>query len=325
MSDIVTSTPIIVLPKRKTLWNDTRYTPPLNPRTNFQNLVIGTAKITTAMIADLAVTNAQIADLVATKITGQIVNAQIATIDFAKITDVEITNAHIISLDAGKITSQIVDAQIANIAFAKITNVIITNAHITSLAVSKITAGTLSAVITLSGSIAVTGSITGGGGAVILDASGLRVVGQFLSIRYSAGSVLGSIYASAADTMTLACTGKISIVPTGELRLKTALPSIGSSTLGSVAAPWYSCEVVYPHFKYFSIRSGGYIYAETNGIIDIGNTSNYFGDVYAKYFRPPTTGGFILRTVAAAVAGSIKWDGAGGIYVHDGSGWRHIT
>jgi len=178
MGDIVTSTPIIVLPKRKTLGKDTTYPTPLKPQTNFQNLVVGTAKITTAMIVDLAVNNAKISDLAAAKITGQIVNAQIANIAFAKITDVQVTNAQIVSLDAGKITSQIVDAQLASIAFAKITNVIIQDAHIVSLSVAKITAGNLSAVITLTGSIAVTGSITGASGNVLINATGLTIKGS---------------------------------------------------------------------------------------------------------------------------------------------------
>ncbi|MBA7591105.1 hypothetical protein ES708_33256 [subsurface metagenome] len=58
-----------------------------------------------------------------------------------------IENADIVSLAATKITGQIVNAQIANIDFAKITNVEITNAMIVSLAADKITAGTITGVI----------------------------------------------------------------------------------------------------------------------------------------------------------------------------------
>ena len=63
----------------------------------------------------------------------------------------------------------------------------------------------------------------------------------------------------------------------------------------------------------------------TNATKDLGNLTYPWNNVYGKYFRPPTTGGFILKTVAVAEAGSLKWDGAGGLYVHECSSWRHIT
>lgn len=105
-------------------------------------LITNHAQIGTAVIQD-----AHISDLQAEKITGQIVNAQIANIDGAKIQDATITNAKIQDLHASKITGQILDAQIAEIDFAKIKNVEIKSAQIESLSASKITGEVVNAQI----------------------------------------------------------------------------------------------------------------------------------------------------------------------------------
>jgi hypothetical protein len=59
----------------------------------------------TAQIANGIITSAKISDLSADKITSQIVNAQIASLDYAKITSVAVTNAQIVSLSADKINA----------------------------------------------------------------------------------------------------------------------------------------------------------------------------------------------------------------------------
>uniref|UniRef100_A0A6M3KFJ7 Uncharacterized protein n=1 Tax=viral metagenome TaxID=1070528 RepID=A0A6M3KFJ7_9ZZZZ len=88
--DIVTSRPIVVLPKRKMLGMDTTQPEPISPQTVFDKLTIGSAVITTAMIQDLAVTTAKINALAVTT---------------AKINALAVTNAQINDLDAAKITA----------------------------------------------------------------------------------------------------------------------------------------------------------------------------------------------------------------------------
>lgn len=133
------------------------------------------------------------------------------------------------------------------------------------------------------------GKIYAGGGAVSLDASGITITGQNIRWKYG-GVVQGSI---AATNQVLL----ISAVYDLFLSAGTGRDVVLTSTLR-------------PNTSYSE---------------DIGELGTPFNNVYGKIFRPPTTGGFILRTSAIAEAGSIKWDGDGGIYVHDGSDWRHIT
>ena len=97
------------------------------------------ANIDGAKIKDATITNAKIQDLQASKITGQILDAQIAEVDFAKIKNVEIKSAQIENVEANKIVGQIVNAQIANLDGAKIMNATISNAKIQTLDASKIT------------------------------------------------------------------------------------------------------------------------------------------------------------------------------------------
>lgn len=97
------------------------------------------ANIDGAKIQDATITNAKIQDLHASKITGQILDAQIAEVDFAKIKNVEIKSAQIENVEANKIVGQIVNAQIANLNGAKIMDATISNAKIQTLDASKIT------------------------------------------------------------------------------------------------------------------------------------------------------------------------------------------
>ena len=105
------------------------------------------ANIDGAKIQDATITNAKIQDLQASKITGQILDAQIAEIDFAKIKNVEIKSAQIENVEANKIVGQIVNAQIANLNGAKIMDATISNAKIQTLDASKITGQVVDAQI----------------------------------------------------------------------------------------------------------------------------------------------------------------------------------
>ena len=105
------------------------------------------ANIDGAKINDASITNAKIQDLHASKITGQILDAQIAEIDFAKIKNVEIKSAQIENVEANKIVGQIVNAQIANLDGAKIMDASISNAKIQTLDASKITGQVVDAQI----------------------------------------------------------------------------------------------------------------------------------------------------------------------------------
>lgn len=215
MSDVTgylsnVSPPMVFIPKRKMPGLDT--TQPASP--SFQSfisqLTIGTAKITTAMIQDLAVETGKIANLAVTN---------------AKIESLAVTNAKIESLVATKITGQIVDAQIANIEWAKIENAIITDAIIDSCSITKLTAGNLVVTGTITTGKLVTGAagtnrievtsarISGinssnvtqfylrasdgkaycGGGAVVLDSAGIKFTGAYLSF-YDGANRFGRIY-----------------------------------------------------------------------------------------------------------------------------------
>ena len=105
------------------------------------------ANIDGAKIQDATITNAKIQDLHASKITGQILDAQIAEVDFAKIKNVEIKSAQIENVEANKIVGQIVNAQIANLNGAKIMDATISNAKIQTLDASKITGQVVDAQI----------------------------------------------------------------------------------------------------------------------------------------------------------------------------------
>jgi hypothetical protein len=181
MSDIGISTQIVLVPKRKMLRLDTTQPEPLNIQSYIAQLTIGTAKITTAMIQDLAVTNAKIDSLVATKITGQIV-----------------------------------DAQILSVEWAKIANVVVTNAQIESCSITKLTAGNLTVLITIT-----TGSLSAAAGAVILDSTGLKIVGQAITFCYGT-TIVGYIWGfGAAQFCVTAATDKNLFVgaSTGQLFL----------------------------------------------------------------------------------------------------------
>jgi hypothetical protein len=117
---------------------------------NFTDLTVGTAEIedgsiTTAKIADAAITTAKVG-------TAQITTATIA--------------------DAAITTAKIVDA---NITSAKIASLAVTNAKINDLDVGKLTAGTMSADVTISGSIKTASSgkrvVIDSGGIILKDAS----------------------------------------------------------------------------------------------------------------------------------------------------------
>jgi len=72
-----------------------------------------------------------------------------------------IPDGRIISISAGKITGQIVDAQIAYVDWAKIQNVVVENADIVSLSASKITTGTIAATedVTVNGDLDIYGDM----------------------------------------------------------------------------------------------------------------------------------------------------------------------
>lgn len=95
-------------------------------------------------------TDAQIASLTAAKVSGQLTDAQLAAIAAAKVTG-QLVNAQIADLAAGKITGQLTDAQIAGLAAAKLTGAITTTQvsdgaiSTPKLAASAVTANELAA------------------------------------------------------------------------------------------------------------------------------------------------------------------------------------
>ncbi|MBA7586269.1 hypothetical protein ES708_28266 [subsurface metagenome] len=174
----------------------------------------------TAQIKDGIITNAKIDTLAAGKITGQVIDAQIANIAFAKITNVEVTSAQIVSLVAGKITGYILDAQIASIEFAKITNVWVTSAQIQSLAAGKISAGTITGVI-----------FSQAAGGVVIDGSGITISGDVLFLK--SGASVGHIY-QLGTTLYINSPGDIILQSIGAVRPF----STGVKDLGNVSYHW---------------------------------------------------------------------------------------
>lgn len=182
----------------------------------------------------LTVTSAEIESLEAGKITGQIVNAQIANIDFAKIYNVEIESADIISLAAGKITGLIdgshieldgntivqgdfevsgdaifggtIDARYVRISHIDADEITAGSIDCRDIRVYHIDADEIDAG-SLSGDRISGGTISGvifsqADGHVVIDANGITVDGQFLNFKY--GSYHGLIYMEGNDLIITA-------------------------------------------------------------------------------------------------------------------------
>ncbi len=122
------------------------------------------------------------------------------------------------------------------------------------------------------------GKIYAGAGAVVLDASGIKVVGESIAFYYST----------------------------------TKRGFVKGTSSGFVVVSW-GCNA------YFEAAAGYDVHIRGRDI-RISDPTGVRGAL-----RFPLSGGIILNQVAVAQAGSLKWDGAGGLYVHDGSTWRHIT
>lgn len=170
--------------------------------TKIANLAVGSAAIAalavgTGHIANLAVISAKVNDLEATKITGQVVNAQIANIAYAKITNVAVTNAQI----SGTITVGHTEAKCTN-ASADQTSV---NTAANSNQVQGYTVISGGKVVTglLTADNIQTGTLTGR--TIQTRASGTRVVmtnNEYIYF-YNGAEVKGYIYCTAAKDLIL--------------------------------------------------------------------------------------------------------------------------
>ena len=106
-------------------------------------------------IPDNGISGDKIINIVANKITGQLVNAQIANIEYAKITDVDILDADIVNLSVTKLIGKITSAQIGD------------------LSVDKLTAGSLNVGINFG-----TGGYLEISGVLRIDQFGINIIGQ---------------------------------------------------------------------------------------------------------------------------------------------------
>jgi len=127
-----------------------------------------------------------------------------------------------------------------------------------------------------------------GGGKVILDEDGVTIKGAKLTLKNSAGGYAGEIYVDSS----------------GFLRLD----------------PWITTKTKH-------------IYPISTGTYDIGHSSYKFRDAHfsgfvdGERFTPTTSGGFIFKTTAVAIEGSIKivGGGSGDIKVYSNGAWRVNT
>lgn len=194
------------------------------------------------------------ASVAANLITGTIVNAQIATIEWAKITSVAIVNADIVSLSASKITTGTLDGiaiaigSANNIFKADSNGIYLGNATYGSAPFRVSMAGDLTAT-----SATITGTITGStitgstitGGTVQTSTSGQRIIlnGPTNSIDiYNTSAMVGGIYgavgavyiySSGSYDLTLSGGDDVGIVATDAITLGAGGSVVISSGSGT--------------------------------------------------------------------------------------------
>ena len=200
---------------------------------------------------------------------------------------------------AGAVTTDKLDA--AAITTAKIADLAVTNAKIDTLSVSKLAAGDLSVVgtITSSGKFVTAASpnsrieitqalIAGysdattkqfylqasdgkayfGGGAAILDTSGLTIKGQKLILQTSDGGYSGELYIDADGIL------RIDVWLT--TKTKNVLPvTDNSQSLGALNLLWYSING-----NLFSVK--GEVKPTEAAVAKLGSSANYFLSTYTR-------------------------------------------
>jgi hypothetical protein len=184
MSDVVATNPIVFVPKRKLIGAVTSQLDPAYLQTSFPGLTIGLAKITTAMIQDLAVTSAKINDLAVTN----------AKIDALAVTDAKITSLSVTKLTAGNLTVIGTITTGKWVTGAAGTNRIEIDAnYIAGYNSSNVLQFYLSAA---------TGKAYAGAGAVVLDTAGITINGQVLAFKCNTTTV-GYLYANLTTELLL--------------------------------------------------------------------------------------------------------------------------
>jgi hypothetical protein len=166
------------------------------------------------------------------------------------------------------------------------------------------------------------GKLYAGGGNIIIDEAGLKVIGDFLSIRYTAGTPLGSIYAYSSSQLNIESSGTILISPTGELRVATLIPAtdglppeIPDATVGTSAKPWEDIWCVTLHYRYLDefkkyddlqlmrnmipklITAGD----KSKNVIDIDSLPPEVKSVDGKYLNAGAVQGLALSALKALV------------------------
>jgi hypothetical protein len=168
-----------------------------------------------------------------------------------------------------------------------------------------------------------------GAGSVTLSNTGILIKGANLEIQSAAG--VSQVYVNSSGVLSagagavmlssigLAINGEWAewYDSTGSNRYTMGVQSSGDFLVNKISGA-----------KYFALWNLGLI-PKTNtvsgiGTQNLGESTNIWQNVYAQYFRPSTSGGFIFNTTAVAEEGSVKIKGAGSgdIYIYSSGSWR---
>lgn len=178
-------------------------------------------------------TDAQLASIAAAKITGQLVNAQIVTLDATKVTG-QLSNGQIADLAAAKITGQINGTQITDggITAIKIAAAAVTTAK---LAASAVTANEIAANTIAAGNIAAGAIITSKLAAGAITANEIAA-NAITTPKIAAGSVTTALLAAGAVTANEIAANAITTPKIVAGAITTSLLAAGAVTANELSA-----------------------------------------------------------------------------------------
>ncbi len=143
---------------------------------------------------------------------------------------------------------------------------------------------------TIQCSVNSSGQITAGAGAILIDAAGIKIAGNYLLIQYPAGTTVGGMYGESSMLRLQATSGN-------------------ATTVGGNTACYVGATGSVLDFTNDLMRP------DTNGDISLGSSSYRWNGMY---------GNPVLDATSAAVQGGLSCSGAsnGILYVYAGGAWR---